>query len=85
MYHVIILPEAFADLSKIDKATARRIRDKLKWLAQNLDNLSPLPLRGKFSGLYKLRIGDWRVIYEIDPDQMIITVHKVGHRRYVYR
>lgn len=85
MYQLIILPTALANLSNLDRATAQRIVDKLTWLSENIETIVPLPLRGTFSGFYKLRVGDWRAIYEIDRDEMTITVHKVGHRRDVYR
>ena len=65
-YQVIILPKAFEDLSKIDKTVAERITDKLTWLSENIDNITPLPLKGDLSGLYKLKVGDWRIIYDID-------------------
>ena len=66
VYQVIILPKAFEDLSKIDKTIAERITDKLTWLSENIDNITPLPLKGDLSGLYKLKVGDWRIIYDID-------------------
>lgn len=85
MYQVIILPKALGDLSRIDKAIAHRITDKLTWLSENIESITPLPLSGKYSELYKLRVGDWRVIYDVDYDKKIITVHKVGHRREIYK
>ena len=71
--------------SSLDKAVAQRILDKFKWLSQNIEAISPLPLKWKYEGLFKLRIGDWRVIYDIDHDQKMITVHKVGHRSEIYK
>jgi len=85
MYRIIILPKALEDLSKLDKAAAQRVADKLTWMAENIENITPLPLKGGLSGFYKLKVSDWRVIYEINHDEKVITVHKVGHRREVYR
>ena len=85
VYQVIILPKAFEDLSKIDKTIAERITDKLTWLSENIDNITPLPLKGDLSGLYKLKVGDWRIIYDIDHKEKVITVHKIGHRKEIYR
>lgn len=85
MYPVLILPNALNDLSKFDKTVSRRIIEKLSWLSENIENISLLSLTGKYTSLYKLRIGDWRVIYDIDRDQKIITVHKVGHRSEIYK
>lgn len=85
MYRVIILPKAFEDLSRIDKPIAQRITDKLTWLSENIETIAPLPLKGSLYGFYKLKIGDWRVIYEVNHNERVITVHKVGHRREIYR
>ena len=85
MYQVVILPKALNDLSKIDKTVSRRIIEKLWWLSENIESITPLSLTGKYIDLFKLRIGDWRVIYDIDRDQKIITVHKADHRSEIYK
>ncbi len=85
MYQVIILPKALNDLSRIDKIIANRITDKLTWLSGNIESITPFPLSGKYSELYKLKVGDWRVIYDVDYNKKIITVHKVGHRSKIYK
>ena len=85
MYRVIVLPKALEDLSGLDKAVAQRVSDKLTWLSEVIEDIPPLSLKGKFSGFYKLKIGDWRVIYEIHHDETVVTVHKVGHRREIYK
>lgn len=85
VYQVIILPKAFEDLSKIDKTVANIITDKLTWLSENIENMTPLSLKGDFSGLYKLKVGDWRIIDDIDHKKKVITVHKIGHRKEIYR
>ena len=54
-------------------------------LSENIELISPLPLSGNLSGLYKLKVGDYRAIYELDHNKMIITVHKIGHRRDIYK
>jgi len=41
------------------------------------------PLSGEFKGVYKLRVGDWRVIYTVEGDS--IVVQGIGHRREIYR
>jgi mRNA interferase RelE/StbE len=41
--------------------------------------------RGSLSGLYKLRAGDWRIIYEAEHADKVIFVHRIGHRREIYR
>jgi mRNA interferase RelE/StbE len=85
VYQVVILPKALNDLSKLDKTVSRRIIEKLSWLSENIESITPLPLTGKYTELFKLRIGDWRVIYDINHDQKVITVHKAGHRSEIYK
>jgi len=70
---------------RLDKPVANRIVRKLRWLADNLDDLSPEGLRGEFSGLYKVREGDYRILYEILRSEETIIVHLIGHRREVYK
>jgi mRNA interferase RelE/StbE len=85
VYRVIILPKALKDLSGLDKAISKRIIDKLTWLSENAETITPMPLSEKYAGFFKLRIADWRVIYDVDHEKKIITVHKVGHRREIYK
>ena len=86
-YKLDFSDEGKLSFSSLDKAVAQRILKKLKWLTQNIDAITPQPLKWNFEGLFKLRIGDWRVIYDydIDRDQKMITVHKAGHRREIYK
>lgn len=85
MYSVRLLEPAAEQLSRLNKPIARRIVRRLRWLAENLDRIKPEPLTGEFSGLYKLRSGDYRVIYEPIRDEEAVVVHRVGHRRDIYR
>ncbi|MBE9089208.1 type II toxin-antitoxin system RelE/ParE family toxin [Microcystis aeruginosa LEGE 11464] len=59
-----------------------RILNKIEWLAINFEQITPLPLTREWSGFYKLRVGDYRVIYEFDRESRIII--RVGHRSEVY-
>lgn len=64
MYKLDFSNEGRKCLQLLDKATSQRIFDKLKWLIDNVDSIEHLHLKGKYSGLYKLKVGDYRVIYE---------------------
>jgi mRNA interferase RelE/StbE len=85
VYQVRILKEAARDLAKLEKAVARRIAGRIRWLAENLDDVQPEALTGNLVGFYKLRAGDYRVVYEIFHSEQTIIVHLVGHRREIYR
>jgi len=85
VYRIRILDDATDDLKRLGKSIGRRVVDRINWLAANLDNLKPFPLTGDFAGLYKLRVGDYRVLYEILHKEKTIVIHKIGHRREIYR
>ena len=82
---MIFRPETEKDFDKIDKQTAQRIIDKIRWLAENIELIAPLPLKGEFKGKFKLRIGDYRVVYSVNKEEKRITIHLVGHRREIYK
>lgn len=42
-------------------------------------------LTGEFEGLFKLRVGDYRVVYELIHEEKLILIHAIGHRRDIYR
>jgi mRNA interferase RelE/StbE len=85
MYKLDFTDEGKAALASLDKIVAQRVLDKLKWFLQNIEAVNFKPLEGNISGMYKLRVGDWRVIYEINHTDKVVTVHKVGHRREIYK
>jgi len=83
-YTVQYDPQAAADLEKLPKNIARRIVSKINWLADNFEQIKPLPLSANWAGYYKLRVGDYRVVYDFDRAIRIITIDRVGHRREIY-
>lgn len=85
MYELRILEQAVSDLENIDRAIARRVITKINWLAENIEQINSLQLKGKLSDLHKLRVGDYRVIYEINNEAEIVIIHFIGHRREVYK
>ena len=85
MYRLRILHTATRELERLDKPTAGRIAERINWLAANLSEIRSEPYKGDLAGLYKFRIGDYRVIYEIVHDERTIVIHQVGHRSEVYR
>mgnify|MGYP003486408301 FL=1 len=84
-YSVIIQPKAIDELSKIEKRMAKRITSKLIWLSEHVEALNLLHLHGNLADFYKLQVGDYRIIYKIDHTNKVITVHKIGHRRDIYK
>ena len=85
MYTLRILGAASRELARLDKPVAKRIVERIRWLTDNLDNIEPQALKGDWAGLYKLREGDYRIIYEIIHEEKVILIHSIGHRREVYQ
>lgn len=85
MYRVHILEAASQDLARLDKPIGRRIVQRINWLAANLNVVRLEALSGELAGLYKLRVGDYRVIYEVLWHEETIVIHAIGHRREIYQ
>jgi mRNA interferase RelE/StbE len=84
-YRIRILGIASRELEQLDKPLGHRVVQRINWLATNLDAIRLEALTSDLAGLYKLRIGDYRVIYEVLWDEKIIVIHAIGHRREIYR
>lgn len=76
--------EAVAGLEALTLAIQERVLRKIKWLCDNFDEINHQSLSADLSGLFKLRIGDYRVIYSFDSEAKYITIHRIGHRRDIY-
>jgi mRNA interferase RelE/StbE len=84
-WRVIFTIEAEEDLERLTKQVRERVLRKILWMRDNFDRILPLPLGGKWQGFFKLRVGDWRVIYEIEEEQKQITIHRIGPRDKIYK
>ena len=85
MYKIAYTTQAAKTLLKIPRNTAQLIREKLEQVA--LDPFASIPNAKKLQARsgYRLRVGDWRVIYEINQDKVVIIVMKIATRAEVYR
>ncbi len=70
------------DLKRLDKPVARRVLEKLERALTDNPNAG-VPLTGEFRGLFKLRVGDYRVIYTKTLAGPLVL--RIGHRKEVYR
>ena len=84
-YEVTLTPTAEADLRRLDSAVARRAIDKMQWLADNIETIRVETLTGSWQGVFKLRVGVYRVIYTREAQTRQIVVHFIRHRREVYK
>jgi len=85
MVRAEITGDAERDLEQLDKQIAKRLRKRLKWLEENFEHITPEPLSGPLADLYKFRVGDYRVLYDILREDQVLLIHRVRHRREVYQ
>jgi mRNA interferase RelE/StbE len=81
-YQVLILPSALRQLNNIQVSSKKRIEDKLMELGSEPRPSGCKKLKGR--NAWRIRIGDYRVIYEIQDSKLIVTVITIGHRKNVY-
>ncbi|WP_125568791.1 type II toxin-antitoxin system RelE family toxin [Companilactobacillus insicii] len=85
-YALYINKDAKKQLKKMDKYQAKLI---LQWLYTHIDNSIDPRVHGKgltstLSGLWRYRIGNYRVICEIEDDRLFVTAINIGHRNSIY-
>ena len=79
-------PAAAKELKKLGREPARRIVDMLEKRVATLDDPRDLgkALLGEWSGYWRWRVGDYRLIAKIENERVVIVVVRVAHRREVY-
>ncbi len=82
-YRIEIRPAAARELRKLDPQILPRIQGAIALLAEDPRPPASRPLRGRPG--YRLRVGDYRIIYSVIDDVLLVVVVTVGHRRDVYR
>lgn len=83
MYRAEFLPSAARTLEKLDRTVQRRIARRIDRLAVD-PRADAMKLRGA-NDIWRARVGDYRVLYSIEDERLVVLVIKVGHRREVYR
>ena len=86
MYELHFLSSAKKEFKKLDSVAQKIIKEKLLTLITNPDILKNniKPLKGEYKGKFRLRIKQYRVIFQVKDDELIILVVRVGHRKEVY-
>jgi addiction module RelE/StbE family toxin len=82
---ILYLHDFIEELDRLDKDVQKHIKGKLSELHRTpFSQHAPLALKGaQFKGLYKLRVGDWRLIYKVQRGELLFIT--LGHRSEVYR
>jgi mRNA interferase RelE/StbE len=82
-YRIALSPMAARQLRKLDAQVRRRIQAALDLLAEEPRPPSATRLVGG-AGEWRVRTGDYRIVYEIEDERLLILVLRIGHRREVY-
>lgn len=82
-YSLAIKPSARIELDDLDDALFRRIEQKILMLAANPRPSGCRKLKGH-SDIWRIRVGDYRVLYTVDDAEMIVRISRIAHRREVY-
>lgn len=83
-YRVEIAREAIRALAKLDKPIRRRLQTAIAKLGDDPRPHGAIALQG-LSGAYRVRVGDYRVVYAVDDGRLVVLVVDLGHRREIYR
>lgn len=84
MFRVYYLDSVEKDLKKFDRATKKRILDKIEGTLARAPTKLGQSLSGPLKGFWRYGIGDFRVIYRVSEKEILITVVRIGHRKNVY-
>jgi len=83
VYTIQYKPAASRQIAKLNKSIQARLKPKIKALANNPRPHGAKKLQG-YENRYRIRVGDYRIIYEIWDNALVVIVTEVGHRSRVY-
>ena len=81
-YRIEVRPAAARALRKLDPPAARRVQGAIALLARDPRPPSARALQGRAG--FRVRVGDYRILYTIEDDVLLVVVVTLGHRREVY-
>jgi mRNA interferase RelE/StbE len=84
-YIVYFSQDAESSLGHLDKQVAQRILDRVKWLSVHVEDVNHKALSGTLRGIFKLRVGDYRVLYEVNRKTANLVIRFIGHRSEIYK
>ncbi len=83
-YSVVVARRAIRSIARLSRKDQQRIRAAIDLLAEEPRPPGCVALAGEES-VYRVRVGDYRILYEVIDARLVIQVVRVGHRRDVYR
>ena len=84
-YEIQLKRSALQALNRLDARTQRRLWARIRSLGENPRPPQAKALQEPWKGHFRLRVGDYRILYTIEDDRLLVLVVKVGERGTVYR
>ena len=83
-YTVEFRPNVLKSVKRFPKRDLVKIKKKIDELSTNLPDPAVTKMKGN-NTFHKIRSGDYRIIYEIHDDKLVVLIVKIGHRKDVYK
>ncbi len=83
-YVIKFRPAVEKDIRHLPQKELIRIKRKIESLAENLPDRSTTKMKGN-NNFHKVRVGDYRIVYEIHDDVLVMLVVKIGNRKDIYK
>jgi len=83
-YQILFTPRAFRDLASLPERDRERVAKRIDGLAKEPRPSGVKKLSGS-DDIYRMRVGDYRVLYTIQDQVVTVAIVRVGHRRDIYR
>ena len=85
MYSITISQSALKELHSFQKSVVKRLEKAIDNLAINPRPDGVKKLKGNSENLYRIRTGDYRVVYSIEEQVKVVDIRKIGHRKDIYK
>lgn len=85
MYKVEYSKDIKSDIEKLPKKEISKLLQKIEKLAEDPRPKKAEVLQGKFKGLHRIRSGDYRIVYQIVDERLIVLIVRIAHRREIYK
>lgn len=85
MYQITFKQSANKELQQIPKSVIGKIVDAIQGLETEPRPVGVKKLKGSNEDLYRIRVGDYRIIYAISDTIKIVNIRKIGHRKDIYK
>jgi mRNA interferase RelE/StbE len=84
VFTVEFRPSVWKNIKNVPKKDLAKLKGNIEEISLNLPDFTVTKMNGN-NDFHKIRCGNYRIIYEIHEDRLVVLVVKIGHRRDVYR